>query len=95
MVYSLNKITQSNNFLKLSVHFQKRGNLEVHNYNEINQCFFVTNSGFYPMNSGYATIMDIQKYNPYKSNIIEKYEEFIYQCKIWIFRFKRKIRLVQ
>ncbi|WP_195921491.1 MULTISPECIES: DUF6625 family protein [Erysipelotrichales] len=77
------------------IHFQKRGNLEVHNYNEINQCFFVTKSGFYPMNSEYATMMDIQKYNPYKSNIIEKYEEFIYQCKIWIFRFKRKIRLVQ
>lgn len=77
------------------IHFQKRGNLEVHRCNEINQSFFITYSGFYPMNAECATKRDIQTYNPYRSNVVENFEKFKRVYKIYAYKLKRKIGLVK
>lgn len=76
------------------IHFQKRGDLVVHNSNELDRAFFITKKGFYPMKSERVMNSDIKTYNPYYTAIVEKYEEFIHSCKLWIYRFKRKFGLL-
>ena len=77
----------------LYVHFQKRGFLPVYDGCETSDGFFITNSGFYPLED--ITIDVIQKYNAYRSFVFEKAEKLINRLKKrWIPGLFRKIRRI-
>lgn len=77
----------------LYIHFQKRGFLPVYGNCEMSDGFFITNSGFYPLEN--ITIEVIKKYNPYKSFLYEKAEKFINRLKKrWLPSLIKKIRNV-
>ena len=77
----------------LYVHFQKRGVLPVYDQCEMAEGFFITNTGFYPLEK--ITIDIIKKYNPYKSFLYEKMEKFINRLKKrWIPNLFRIIRRI-
>ena len=63
----------------LYIHFQKRGYLPVHDDCENSTGFFITNTGFYPLEA--ITLDVIKKYNPYRSLLFEKTEKFISRLK--------------
>ena len=77
------------------IHFQKRGFLPVFGDCETSDGFFITNTGFYPLE--YITKETIKKYNPYKSFLFEKIEKFVNRLKKrWIpylFKVMRKVCL--
>lgn len=73
------------------IHFQKRGFLPVVDDCEMAEGFFITNTGFYPLEK--ITVDIIKKYNPYRSFLYEKIEKFNNRLKKrWIPRF---IRIMQ
>lgn len=57
----------------LYIHFQKRGYLPVYGDCVNSEGFFITNTGFYPLES--ITLDIIKKYNPYRSFLFEKIEK--------------------
>lgn len=75
------------------IHFQKRGFLPVHDGCDSAEGFFITNTGFYPLET--ITLDIIKKYNPYKSFLFEKMEKLINRLrKRWIPRLIRGIRKI-
>ena len=75
------------------IHFQKRGFLPVNDGYEESEGFFITNTGFYPLEN--ITIDVIKKYNPYRSFLFEKVEKLTNRMKKrWIPRLLRVVRRV-
>lgn len=75
----------------LYIHFQKRGYLPVYDDCLHSEGFFVTNTGFYPLES--ITLDTIKKYNPYRSFLFEKIEKCISRArKRWIPGVVNKMR---
>lgn len=73
------------------IHFQKRGYLPVYDDCENSEGFFITNKGFYPLES--ITLEKIKKYNPYRSFLYEKIEKLINRIrKRWLPGLFKKIR---
>ena len=73
------------------IHFQKRGCLPVYGDCENSAGFFVTNTGFYPLER--ITLDIIKKYNPPRSFLFEKMEKLISRLKKrWIPRLFKLIR---
>jgi hypothetical protein len=76
-----------------AVLFQKRGFLPVYEGCELSEGFFITNTGFYPLEN--ITLDLIKKYNPYRSFLFEKKEKFINRLrKRWIPRLINILRRV-
>ena len=77
----------------LYIHFQKRGYLPVYGDCESTDGFFITNKGFYPLET--ITLDKIKEYNPYTSFLFEKMEKCINRLKKrWIPSLIRKMQRV-
>ena len=89
--YWMNREIHEEEFLY--IHFQKRGYLPVYENCENSEGFFITNTGFYPLED--ITLDIIKKYNPFRSFAYEKLEKFISRLKKrWIPRLVKKIQRI-
>jgi len=72
----------------LYIHFKQRGDMKVYG-DCINNNFFITNSGFYPLEKDKVDQSDIQQYNAYPGDCFEQKE----LRKVKRFKFYRRVEL--